>query len=760
MIGSLSGGGIVLLPLLMGLLTAADPVYMFQFEEQISDINPFNGVNVGSLAAPTCADLDGDGDIDCLVGNALGELRYYLNTGSSMSAIFTEQVGVTHPFVGAVDVGEGSHPVFVDLDEDGDFDCLIGETTSFSPSIRYFKNLGTMGASIYQEQTGGSNPFTEALTPSSRTLPSWSITCVSIGCFVGQTAAGPNSPGFVRYYQRSGPAATPVFTQTAGSNSPFNTSLAGPLEPVVTMNTEQMHVVAVGNTPSCLDTPDTSGTSIICVSGAIDGTVKYFTNFTRSQESQFIHIDVGSSSSPVLVDIDGDGDLDLFIGAEDGTVRYFRNSGNCSAGSGFVSPASCMTCPGGKFVGSAVCTECPAGKYQGNQASLSCNACQVGYTTPSAGSTSTVDCELEVVLFSANWTASEFPSVDTADFGSHAAPFLVDLDGDMKVDVVIASLGMFGIPNTAKFFKNTGSSTEPVFTEQTGDANPFAGFTGLAKVSLHDINDDGLVDLLATNYNQQTISYYKNTGTTTVPQFVLQDPSDNPWAAVQSNSPPVCSADLDTGTPGIVCIVAANPNPRYFTSRIVANSHVFVEKTGDANPANGVLVTTSALWLEDIDGDGLVDLISSGTEHFSIYKNTGSAAAPEFELQAGTDSTQYLQQLRAPGETYAVMLDAKVTLKDIDSDGDPDLVIGSRSGINYFFLEHRGVPSRCWAGCCSWGMCAVPRGKIPVFPIRSCLCIVPRWHCRQWVRGGGVSLFFLCNLWSRAVLKQPICHLH
>ena len=41
-------------------------------------------------------------------------------------------------------------------------------------------------------------------------------------------------------------------------------------------------------------------------------------------------VDVGYSSTPTFVDIDGDGDYDAFIGEKYGTVKYYENIGSRS----------------------------------------------------------------------------------------------------------------------------------------------------------------------------------------------------------------------------------------------------------------------------------------------------------------------------------------------------------------------------------------------------------------------------------------------
>ena len=82
-------------------------------------------LDVGTYAAPTLADIDGDGDQDLVVGNYDGAFRYFLNESTESSLVFTEQKN-TDNFFNGFDVGTRSSPIFADIDRDGDLDLVAG----------------------------------------------------------------------------------------------------------------------------------------------------------------------------------------------------------------------------------------------------------------------------------------------------------------------------------------------------------------------------------------------------------------------------------------------------------------------------------------------------------------------------------------------------------------------------------------------------------------------------------------------------------
>jgi hypothetical protein len=671
--------------------------------------NPLDKFDVGFFSTPTFADIDGDGDLDAFIGDILGTIKYYQNTGSNRSPRFSQSTA--NP-LNEVEAGDGefffSTPSFADLDGDGDLDAFLGD---YYGRTRYYKNEGTTKSPNFIEQTGANNPFNGMDVPGNSTP-----TFADLDGDGDLDAVIGDWRGNLNYYQNQGRTSSLSFVQQTGSNNPFN----GVVEKYY-------------SAPTFGDI-DGDGDLDLFI-GSSDGTIKYYKNTGSVSSPRFVvqtgaanpfnGVDVGAYSTPSLVDIDGDGDLDALIGNFNGTIDYYKNinpvvsitPGTAPSESGPTTGTFLLTLSEAAPVGGLTVsytvggTATPGTDYtrlSGNvtlaegdtQATIevvplpdnrvdpsetvivTLTTTRPGYNVGEANTAVLRIAEpVPVKQFEEQiGTANPFAQVDVGFFST---PSFADIDGDGKLDVVIGN-----ILGDIKYYKNTGTANRPSFSEQTGSNNPFNELNELnqnkvdrlffSAPSMVDIDGDGDLDAFMGEYYGSS-KYYKNIGTKTSPNFVEQTEANNPFnnKDVPGNSTPTF-ADLD-GDGDLDAVMGDwEGNIHYYKNIGSANRPSFSEQTGSNNPFNRVtLKYYTAPSFADIDGDGDLDaFIGRNNGLIYYYENTGTISRPQFVGRTGASN---------PLNGLNVGSYSTPTFADINGDGFLDALSGNFNGeIKYY----------------------------------------------------------------------------
>ncbi len=371
---------------------------------------------------------------------ATGVLAMSVAAGPTHAVTFEERVGVDNP-LDAVAVTGSSYPAFVDIDDDGDFDLFVGEYGSgaIDGTVRFYENTGSATNPVFQEQTGAANPLGDLiglhdLHIYGRGGPSF-VDIDNDGdfdAFVGATyyeyvelgeyeggVYTDDAFGSVLYYENTGTRSSPTFTRRS--------ALHGPVNPL----------------------------------GFVDAG-SYYTTL------------------PTFADVDGDGDLDAFVGAYEeyyfGDLFYYENTGSSSIPS---------------FVARTGAANPLSAAYS--------------YTGPAAAS-------------------------------------FADIDGDGDLDAFVAGYDYGSYTYEAvHYFENTGGPTNPVFERQAVASNPLASVPYYAVVapSLVDLDGDGDSDAVLGN-RYGGLYYYENTTPSSEPlalDVVIQADADGDGVADTTMAP-------------------------------------------------------------------------------------------------------------------------------------------------------------------------------------------------------------------------------
>jgi len=273
--------------------------------------------------------------------------------------------------------------------------------------------------------------------------------------------------------------------------------------------------------------------------------------------------------------------------------------------------------------------------------------------------------------------------------GSQAIPCVADWNGDGLPDLILGYQPAFKIA----VFLNSGTASEPVFSTftniQAGGADIYmpAGGCGSPAPWVCDYDGDGRRDLLVGAGEDGKVWFYRNTNTDSTPILasgvsLLKGGVD---LTVGIRATPYTHDWDEDGLPDLLC-GDGNGYVHFFRNVGTRAAPVYAaDVLIQAGGAALKLGYRSVVRICDWDGDGLKDLVGSGSDNAAWCRNTGRNSAPVLAGAVRLQSPAPNVGLANIDTGYRMRLE----VVDWNHDGVLDLLIGNWDGYTYLYEGYR-----------------------------------------------------------------------
>ncbi len=617
----------------------------------------------------TSSDLNGDGKLDLIVANFGSKtVSVLLNTTSpgATTPTFTTQ----KPFAA------GTSPVAVsasDVNGDGKADLLVANRSANSVSV--LLNTTSPGATTPTFTT--QKPFAAGTSPvavsasdvngdGKADLLVANRGSGSVSVLLNTTVPGATSPTFapqkvfatgtlpssVLSSDLNGDGKPDLILPNRGSNNVsvlLNTTEPGATTPTFATQTK----LATGSTPVWLSASDLNGDgrTDLLIANSGSNTVSVLLNTTSHAEAtaakvpaplfpQATTFPTGTEPNSLsLTDVNGDGKADLIV---------------TNVGSNTVSVRLNTTAPGATTPSYGAQNTFSTGDQPFNVWSSDVN----GDGRPDLV-VANVNSNNVSVLLNTTAPGATTPSFTTQKtFATGRGPeavLLADVNGDGKADMIVANNGASSV---SVFLSRTPpGATTPAFAA----AQSFATGTHPSSLAWSDVNGDGKMDLITTNFSSNTVSVLLNTTTAgaRTASFATQQ-----VFTTGINPGEVSAADVNgDGRPDLVVSNRGSNSVSVLLNRTTPGAALaFAAQKPFATGSNPVAISVA-----DLNGDGKPDLVvpnfSSKTVSVLFNTTVPGAITPSFAAQ----------------QAFATGINpVAVSVLDVNGDGAPDLLVANR----------------------------------------------------------------------------------
>ena len=271
-------------------------------------------LNVEDEAAPAFADIDNDGDYDMFVGAdgwlTAGRIYKFENVGTSVNAEWE----FDENFLPYLDFGTNSYPTFGDIDNDGDLDLLVGWGFPLTKGFALLRNVGDKFTPKWDIESWN-----------------WEIESETIGRPIlydidndGDLDLFQSRHGkWLQYFKNEGTPEVPNWVLQDSNLIEYEMGLTA------VVKVEFADIDGDGD-------GDIIGGTAMADFGGIGGRLVMAENIGTPEEAKYdtmkfyTDIKVGNWSLPSLGDVDADGDLDLLVADARGGYEFYRNQGDAS----------------------------------------------------------------------------------------------------------------------------------------------------------------------------------------------------------------------------------------------------------------------------------------------------------------------------------------------------------------------------------------------------------------------------------------------